>query len=76
MTWIKIDRDEDGFTTRETLNAIVELHKNGVPIVMRSSDAYEIFSPYHDIYGWYAEYSGIERLTDYTHYLPIPKLEV
>lgn len=26
-----------------------------------------------DIYGWYGE---IERDTDYTHYLPIAKLEV
>ena len=80
MTWIKIDRDENGFATEEALDAIVELHKNGVPIAMRCSDSYErcgdsyaMLSTDHDIYGWCGE---IERNTDYTHYLPIPKLEV
>ena len=73
MTWIKINRDENGFATIETLNVIVELHKDGVPIAMRCGDTYEMLSPDHDIYGWYGE---IERDTDYTHYLPIAKLEV
>lgn len=80
MTWIKIDRDENGFATEEALDIIVELHKNGVPIAMRCSDSYErcgdsyaMLSPDHDIYSWCGE---IERNTDYTHYLPIPKLEL
>ncbi len=73
MTWIKIDRDENGFATEEALDIIVELHKNGVPIAMRCSDSYYMLSPYHDIYSWCGE---IARNADYTHYLPIPKLEV
>ena len=77
MTWIKIDRDKNGFATEEALDIIVELHKNGVPIAMRCGercgDAYAMLSPDHDIYSWCDE---IERNADYTHYLPIPKLEV
>ena len=73
MKWIKIDRDESGFATEEALNAIAELHKNGVPIAMLCGDTYEMLSPNHDIYCWRGD---IERGADYTHYLPIPKLEV
>lgn len=43
------------------------------PFAMRCSDSYAMLSTDHDIYGWYGE---IERNTDYTHYLPLPKLEV
>jgi hypothetical protein len=71
MKWTLIDRDENGFATEETLSAIVELNKNGVPIAMLCGDTYEMLSPDHDIYSWCDE---IERNTDYTHYLPIPKL--
>lgn len=74
--WIKIDRDENGFATEEALAIIVELHKNGVPIAMRCigyGDSYAMLSTDHDIYSWCGE---IERNTDYTHYLPIPKLNL
>jgi hypothetical protein len=73
MKWLPIDRDDSGFATEETLNAIVELYNNGVPIAMLCGDTYEMLSPNHDIYCWYGE---IERNTNYTHYLPINKLEL
>ena len=70
MTWIKIDRDRDGFASLSALNAIVALHKDKTPIALLCGDTYEMLSPDHDIYGWYGD---IERDVDYTHYLPIPK---
>mgnify|MGYP003301426533 CR=1 FL=1 len=76
MKWIKIDRDDNGFATEEVLDIIVELHKNGVPIAMLCigyGDSYAMLSPDQDIYSWCGE---IERNTGYTHYLPLPKLEL
>lgn len=33
MTWIKIDRDENGFATEECLDRITELQKQGFDIL-------------------------------------------
>lgn len=34
MTWIKIDRDENGFATEECLSRIEEYYENYTPIVI------------------------------------------
>ncbi len=76
MTWIKIDRDENGVASIESINAIVKLHKDGTPVALASKDSYgytyDVISPIHDIFEWYGD---IEHHAYYTHYLPIPKIE-
>ena len=79
MTWIKIDRDENGFATEECLKDIHECFKRKQPImfVVKDKDGinYECLSPAHDIYDWLGD---IELHPCFIHYLPIPipKLEV
>lgn len=77
MTWIKIDRDENGFASIESVNKIIKLHKDGIPVALASKDSYgytyDVISPIHDIFEWYGD---IEHNPHYTHYLPIPKLIV
>ena len=70
MTWIKIDRDENGFATEEcTKDALKQL-----PIVIRGYD--ELGEYYHllteDSLGY--DKMSIFKHKTYTHYLPIPKL--
>jgi hypothetical protein len=79
MSWIPIDRDESGFASIESINAIVKLHKDGIPVALASKDSYgytyDVISPIHDIFEWYGD---IEHHAYYTHYLPLPtpKMEV
>lgn len=74
MQWIKIDRDENGFATEECLDKIFE---NPV-IVFRTSikgGTYEVAAPSgKTITSVWRQ--GIKTHDVYTHYLPIPKLEV
>lgn len=74
MKWIKIDRDDSGFATEECLDKMFA----SLPIVVaqkRSGESilYESICDLNDVYDWRGE---IDRDIDYTHYLPIPKLEV
>lgn len=75
LQWLPIDRDENGFASIESVNAIVNLHKDGIPVALASKDSYgytyDVISPIHDIFEWYGD---IEHHAYYTHYLPIPKL--
>ena len=77
MQWIKIDRDENGVAHTESINKIIKLHQDGFPVALASKDTYgyeyDVISPIHDIFEWYGD---IEHSPHYTHYLPIPKLEV
>ena len=77
MEWIKIERDADGVASAKTINDIVKLHKDGIPIVLASKDVYgdeyDVISTIHDIFEWYGD---IEHSSHYTHYLPLPKLIV
>ncbi len=73
MTWIKIDRDENGFATEECLESM----RKATPFVaatrIQNQFVYHLIKGERDFIV-YKEiiYSG----RDVTHYLPIPKLEV
>lgn len=73
MTWIKIDRDEDGFATEECLDkmrksvpfiAVTRIQHRFVNCLINDERDFIIYKE--------TIYSG----GDVTHYLPIPKLEV
>ena len=74
MTWIKIDRDENGFATEECLDMMF----SNLPIVLSyklidGRKVYEGISDTDYIDSWRGD---IDRDVCYTHYLQIPKLEV
>lgn len=74
MEWIKIDRDENGFATEECLDKIfshlpVVLHHN------KMGGGYDVLNPQTDSLKLYFR-EGVKTSKTYTHYLPIPKLEV
>lgn len=74
MEWIKIERDKDGFATEECLDMMF----TSLPIVVveeypDGSFLYHGICDLNSLDGWRGE---IDRDVDYTHYLPIPKLEV
>ena len=72
MTWIKIDRDENGLATDKcTKEALKQL-----PIVIRG---YDELGEYHHLLtedSLECDKMAIFKFKTYTHYLPIPKLEV
>lgn len=72
MTWIKIDRDENGFATDKcTKEALKQL-----PIVIRG---YDELGEYHHLLtkdSLECDKMAIFKFKTYTHYLPIPKLVV
>lgn len=71
MTWIKIDRDEYGITTNECLDRI-ESH---LPVCV-SVNHYGVHI-YKVISTWDLQSRNfLKTMAIYTHYLPIPKLEV
>lgn len=73
MTWIKIDRDKSGFATEECLDKMFS--RLPIVVVQKHSDEsilYESICDLNDVYAWRGE---IDRDADYTHYLPIQKLE-
>ena len=69
MTWIKIDRDENGFVTAKcTKEALKQL-----PIVIRG---YDELGEYHHLLtedSLECDEMAIFKFGTYTHYLPIPK---
>lgn len=71
MKWVKIDRDESGFATEECLDKMFST----LPIVVvfdfpDGRKNYEGISETDYVGDWRG---AIDRDTDYTHYLPIPK---
>lgn len=70
MTWIKIDRDENGFATEEcTKEALKQL-----PIVIRG---YDELGEYHHLLtedSLECDKMAIFKFKTYTHYLPIPEV--
>lgn len=77
MTWIKIDRDENGFATEECLEKIEAILKQEGDILlivtMYGCSHYETID--HRFY-YKMKSKIIREEMAYTHYLPIPKLEV
>jgi hypothetical protein len=74
MIWTKIDRDENGFATGECLDKIfshlpVVLHHN------KMGGGYDVLNPQTESLKLYFR-EGVKTSKTYTHYLPIPKLEV
>jgi hypothetical protein len=74
MTWIKIDRDENGFATEECLDKMfshlpVVLHHN------KMGGGYDVLNPQNEKTKDFFRYK-LRESNVYTHYLPIPKLEV
>lgn len=76
MQWIKIDRDENGFATKECLGKIEEYYENDIPVVIAFDNYcqdYTVITAASKLDAWL---NSIRINSSYTHYLPIPKLEV
>lgn len=76
MEWIKIERDENGSATEECLIKIEDFYEKDIPVVIAYKNYgmdYDVITPSSDIQGWLAD---IHNTAKYTHYLPIPELEV
>lgn len=74
MIWIKIDRDENGFATEECLEKVF----NNLPVLLRHTQmggGYDVLNPKNEgLKQWFRD--KLKSNQTYTHYLPIPKLEV
>jgi hypothetical protein len=71
MQWIKIDRDENGFATEECLDRIFHNLPCVVAINSYGMDIYIVIPEWDKQARDFLKSEAI-----YTHYLPIPKLEV
>lgn len=73
MTWIKIDRDEDGIATEECLDRMF----NNLPVLLRHTKmggGYDVLNPQNEILKqWFRD--NLKSNQTYTNYLLIPKLE-
>jgi hypothetical protein len=72
MQWIKIDRDENGFATEKCTKEALKQ----IPIIIRG---YDELGEYHHLLtedSLECDKMAIFKFKTYTHYLPIPKLEV
>lgn len=74
MTWIKIDRDENGLATVECLDKIF----NNLPCVVcsQTEGGYKYYNMVGEYFDMMHNREDIRTNTGYTHYSPIPKLEV
>lgn len=74
MTWIKIDRDENGFATEECLDRIF----NNLPcaVCYQTEGGYKYYNMVSEYLDMGHNREDIRTNTAYTHYLPMPKLEV
>lgn len=71
MTWIKIDRDENGYATEECLKSM----RKAIPFVyVATKEVYITIGNENDFYVY--EDGFKTDIFDVTHYLPILKLEV
>jgi hypothetical protein len=71
MTWIKIDRDEDGIATEKCTKEVLK----HLPVVIRG---YDKLGEYHHLItedNIECDRMAILKFETYTHYLPIPKVE-
>ena len=73
MTWIKIDRDENGFATEECLYKIRKSMPCSLAMKYQSTVVYMSVNDERDFAN---KYDSIRTQETITHYLPIPKLEV
>lgn len=76
MKWMPIDRDENGFATEECLIKIEECYKKDIPVVIAFDNYcqdYTVITAALKLDAWL---NSIRINSSYTHYLPIPKLEV
>ena len=76
LQWLPIDRDENGYVTDDCLKKIEACYEKEIPVaiayVSYGTD-YDVITPSSDIQGWFA---NIHNTVKFTHYLPIPKLEL
>lgn len=73
MTWIKIDRDENGFATEECLCKIRKSMPCSLAIKYQNTVVYMSLNNELDFAN---KYDSIKTQKIITHYLPIPKFEV
>lgn len=74
MTWIKIDRDANGFATEECISRIF----NNLPcaVCCQTEGGYKYYNLVNEYLDMMHNREEVRTNTGYTHYLPIPKLEV
>lgn len=72
--WLPIDRDENGFATEECLDKIF----NNLPcaVCSQTEGGYKYYNFVNEYLDMWHNREDIRTNTGYTHYLPIPKLEV
>lgn len=73
MTWIKFDRDENGFATEECLYKIRKSIPCSLAMKYQSTVVYMSVNNERDFSD---KYDSIRTQEIITHYLPIQKLEV
>lgn len=75
MEWIKIDRDDSGFVTEECLDKM--LSNRPFALVYKLLDGRHVYDKIIEAADYIGDWQEeINSDVDYTHYLPIPKLEV
>lgn len=74
MEWIKIERDKDGFATEECLAVMF----NNLPcaVCSQTKGGYKYYNMVGEYSDMFHNREYIRTNTGYTHYLPIPTLEV
>ena len=74
LQWLPIDRDESGFATEECLDKIF----NNLPcaVCSQTEGGYKYYNFVNEYLDMCHNRKDIRTNTCYTHYLPIPKLEV
>lgn len=74
LQWLPIDRDENGFATEECLDKIF----SNLPcaVCSQTEGGYKYYNMVGECFDMMHNREDIRINTTYTHYLPIPKLEV
>ena len=74
MNWQPIDRDENGFATDECLDKIF----NNLPcaVCSQTEGGYKYYNMVGEYFDMMHNREDLRTNKGYTHYLPIPKLEV
>ena len=74
VDWIKIDRDENGFATDNCLEKIF----NNLPcaVCSQTEGGYKYYNMVGEYFDMLHNREDLRTNTGYTHYLPIPKLEL
>lgn len=74
MEWIEIKRDKDGFATEECLDKIFQ----NLPcvVISQTEGGYKYYNMVGKYFDMHHNREDLRTNKGYTHYLPIPKVEL